>query len=349
MARAAELAANLASRLAAERAAPERWPVFVALTNGRVYGCDFVVSATGVDPNVPRIVCAAGVAESAEVDSVGALVVDEELCLSVRSRGADGSTTLRPCPYAFAAGDCSAVRLADTMGVERGASNWFQMRLWSQARSMGELAAFSMRGALGEVLGGFCFELFQHATRFFGKRVVLLGRFNGAGLAHMDDVTANVVVTSTGVVQRRAARALLRHAGGAAVVRTATAAAAEMDSRGESCPKRVRPSRRGRGATPPPPPPTARPIGSPAPPCTAPAADASAVGTSETTQVLVRCTPGREYIKAVLHQGRMVGAMLVGATELEETFLNLILNQLDISALADNLLTDCVDIEDYFD
>ena len=45
----------------------------------------------------------------------------------------------------------------------------------------------------------------------------------------------------------------------------------------------------------------------------------------------------------------MVGAMLVGETDLEETFQNLILNELDISNLADNLLTDCVDIEDYFD
>jgi len=27
------------------------WPVYVELTNGHVYGCDFVVSATGVTPN----------------------------------------------------------------------------------------------------------------------------------------------------------------------------------------------------------------------------------------------------------------------------------------------------------
>jgi len=27
------------------------WPVYVELTNGHVYGCDFVVSATGVIPN----------------------------------------------------------------------------------------------------------------------------------------------------------------------------------------------------------------------------------------------------------------------------------------------------------
>jgi hypothetical protein len=104
------LAAEFAVELAAEHAAPERWPIFIALTNGRVHGCDFVVSATGVDPNVPRVVCApgeaTGEAESAEVDDVGALVVDAALRVSVRGRGADGSATLRSCPFAFAAGDC---------------------------------------------------------------------------------------------------------------------------------------------------------------------------------------------------------------------------------------------------
>lgn len=27
------------------------WPLYVELTNGKVYGCDLVVSATGVVPN----------------------------------------------------------------------------------------------------------------------------------------------------------------------------------------------------------------------------------------------------------------------------------------------------------
>lgn len=31
--------------------AAESWPVYVQLTNGKTYGCDFVVSATGVVPN----------------------------------------------------------------------------------------------------------------------------------------------------------------------------------------------------------------------------------------------------------------------------------------------------------
>lgn len=28
------------------------WPVYVELTNGKIYGCNFIVSATGVVPNV---------------------------------------------------------------------------------------------------------------------------------------------------------------------------------------------------------------------------------------------------------------------------------------------------------
>lgn len=28
------------------------WPVYVELTNGKIYGCDFIVSATGVVPNI---------------------------------------------------------------------------------------------------------------------------------------------------------------------------------------------------------------------------------------------------------------------------------------------------------
>ena len=34
----------------------DKWPVFVELTNGKVYGCDFIVSATGVIPNTTHII-----------------------------------------------------------------------------------------------------------------------------------------------------------------------------------------------------------------------------------------------------------------------------------------------------
>lgn len=48
-----------------------------------------------------------------------------------------------------------------------------------------------------------------------------------------------------------------------------------------------------------------------------------------------------------MQNGRMVGAVLIGETDLEETFENLILNQLDLSRFGEELLDQ--DIEDFFD
>ena len=61
----------------------------------------------------------------------------------------------------------------------------------------------------------------------------------------------------------------------------------------------------------------------------------------------MRVTPGEEYVKVVLKDGRVQGAMLIGDTDLEETFENLIPNRLYVSGL--DLLDPDVDIEDYFD
>lgn len=47
--------------------------------------------------------------------------------------------------------------------------------------------------------------------------------------------------------------------------------------------------------------------------------------------------------------GKMQGAILIGETDLEETFENLILNQMDLSSYGEDLLDPSVDIEDYFD
>ena len=76
---------------------------------------------------------------------------------------------------------------------------------------------------------------------------------------------------------------------------------------------------------------------------------------------------GKEYIKAILQNGRMVGAVLIGETDLEvsaiqchspqnaivksmqETGENLILNQMDLSRFGESLLDPDIDIEDYFD
>ncbi|XP_044727833.1 pyridine nucleotide-disulfide oxidoreductase domain-containing protein 1 [Chrysoperla carnea] len=66
-------------------------------------------------------------------------------------------------------------------------------------------------------------------------------------------------------------------------------------------------------------------------------------------ECLVRITPNMEYIKLVIQDGKIQGAILIGDTDLEETMENLILNQLDVSVYGEDLLNPDIDIEDYFD
>lgn len=66
-------------------------------------------------------------------------------------------------------------------------------------------------------------------------------------------------------------------------------------------------------------------------------------------ELLLRITKGQEYIKVVLKDGKMQGALLIGETDLEEMCENLILNQLDLTPYGEDLLNPDIDIEDYFD
>ncbi|XP_077196275.1 pyridine nucleotide-disulfide oxidoreductase domain-containing protein 1 [Paroedura picta] len=207
----------------------ERWPVYTELTNGKVYGCDFIVSATGVVPNVQPFLEGNNFALGQD----GGLKVDEEMRTSLPDIYAAGdicTTTWEPSPV------------------------WQQMRLWTQARQMGWYAAKCMAAnALGEPAEmDFSFELFAHVTKFFNYKVVLLGKYNGQGLG-------------------------------------------------------------------------------------------------SDHELLLRCTKGQEYVKVVMQNGRMMGAVLIGETDLEETFENLILNQMDLSRYGEDLLDPNIDIEDYFD
>ncbi|KAG6803660.1 pyridine nucleotide-disulfide oxidoreductase domain-containing protein 1 [Apis mellifera caucasica] len=136
----------------------EEWPIYVQLTNGKIIGCDFIVSATGVIPNSDII----GL-EDIKKEKDGGLLVDWKLETSKQD--------------IYAAGDiCSAGWVL--------AKHWFQMRLWTQAHQMGRYAAKSMVSKMKneEFLQDFCFELFTHVTKFFGYKVVLLGLYNGQKL-----------------------------------------------------------------------------------------------------------------------------------------------------------------------
>jgi len=55
----------------------------------------------------------------------------------------------------------------------------------------------------------------------------------------------------------------------------------------------------------------------------------------------------KEFVKILIQDGQVQGAILIGETDLEETLENLILNATDVSNL--DLLNPTVDIEDYFD
>ena len=56
-----------------------------------------------------------------------------------------------------------------------------------------------------------------------------------------------------------------------------------------------------------------------------------------------------EFVKVVLSNNRLQGAILIGETDLEETFENLILNEMDLTCFKENLLEPGIDIDDFFD
>ncbi|XP_039996523.1 pyridine nucleotide-disulfide oxidoreductase domain-containing protein 1 [Xiphias gladius] len=135
------------------------WPVYIQLTNGKTFGCDFIVSATGVVPNTEPFLHGNNFALADD----GGLQVDDHMMTSE--------------PDIYAAGDvCTACWEHSPL--------WQQMRLWTQARQMGWYAGRCMAAhVLSEPIElDFCFELFSHITKFFNYKVVLLGKFNGQGL-----------------------------------------------------------------------------------------------------------------------------------------------------------------------
>ncbi|KAK3880324.1 hypothetical protein Pcinc_015203 [Petrolisthes cinctipes] len=147
----------------------EEWPVYAELTNGKVYGCNFIVSAIGVTPNTSEFTKG----NNLELGEDGGFLVDDKMRTSVKN--------------VFAAGDvCSP--------GWKLAKHWFQMRLWTQARHMGMYVAKCMWAeAVGEeVYQDFCFELFVHTTKFFGHKVILLGLFNGQNLSDKYEVLLRV-------------------------------------------------------------------------------------------------------------------------------------------------------------
>ena len=180
-------------------------------------------------------------------------------------------------------------------------STWFQMRLWSQAKTVGVYTARCIvdfdRLHL-KSMAGCNFDTFaQHISRFFGHKVVLLGRYNGQGLG----------------------RALERVATAFEVTGAAQLDDTKMKTDGGDSIGQIQPC---------------------------------AVESNDSYQVLLRITPGKEYIKVILGCDNVVkGAMLIGdaADEFSGVFENLILAGSDVSHLGVRMLDPEFDLEDYFD
>jgi hypothetical protein len=177
--------------------AREGYPLHALTSTNKVLECDLIVCAIGVESSttVPTDM-------NLETSVEGWMKVDDHFRTS--------------CRGVYAAGDACLVN----QGLDRcseednytlqssdattGLSHWFQMKLWSQARSMGDAAAKSILDDLinlpiittGEtdtlvwrrykhepsLLTGIPFQIFTHMTSFFGYKVILLGRFNAQGI-----------------------------------------------------------------------------------------------------------------------------------------------------------------------
>ena len=249
------------------------------LSDGTRIDCDAVVCAVGVAPDaglvmpkVKRCRCCNGlrVSRRFEVLAEGADGDGSDGCCAEVSgvRRDEGGTLAAPSKATpiegvYAVGDCCCA--AELMAQSGGA--WFQMRLWSQAVAMAAVCAQHMAGAADELTGGVSFDLFAHATRFFGHKVVLLGRFNGQGLGEeVAEVMRRLEVQADGGV------------------------APYTGVRGE---------------------------------------EGIAEGAGE-VEVWKRVTAGVEYVKAVVRNGVLVGALLIGETDLEDCMENLILDGLPV-------------------
>lgn len=135
----------------------ENWPIYIKLTNEKIIGCDFIVSATGVIPNTDI----QGLDNIKKINN--GYSVDWKLETSINN--------------IFAAGDCCTANWDIS-------EHWLQMKLWTQAHQMGKYAAKSMYSLNNNInyYQDFCFELFTHVTKFFGYKVILLGLYNGQKL-----------------------------------------------------------------------------------------------------------------------------------------------------------------------
>lgn len=59
--------------------------------------------------------------------------------------------------------------------------------------------------------------------------------------------------------------------------------------------------------------------------------------------------PDSSFARVLMLRGRMIGAVLIGETEMEEAFQNLILDGLDLSSIGPSILDPELEIDHIFD
>lgn len=162
-----------ATRGGADDSKRTRGPYVAVLGDGERIEMDVLVSAVGVDP-APRVQWLPEGSFPRGAD--GGVAVDR----AFRTMGPHGHDV-------FAAGDCASCELREGRSGGAAAVPWFQMRLWSQARTSGTFVARVMCGECDDDAWGFNYELFVHSTSFFGARCVFLGLYNGQLLDDLDE------------------------------------------------------------------------------------------------------------------------------------------------------------------
>lgn len=217
-----------------------KWRVLVDLTNGRTEGCDAIIAGTGVTPNTDWTKRTFGLSIR-QVNEPSVVLSNDDKGFRVAAADMETST-----PGVFAAGDCAHV-------VPIDGTDWVQLRTWGQALAGGRAVAFAMAKRLGveDFSIGLEFEVFAHATQFFGHRVVLLGRWKAQGI-------------------------------------------------------------------------------------------------TEDFRIMERCS-GNSFVRVVLVNGRVRGAILVGDVDNAEVFENLIAGQMNVSWLGEGLVDENIELENYFD
>lgn len=211
----------------------------------------------------------------------------------------------------WAAGDCCALR-PEALGP-----NFFQMRLWTQARLMGAYAAQCMLGRADDGGLGFAFELVRRERRLMGGGVsngsVLLSIAVCLALALA--MTVIQPLAHTFDHQQHAASAATLNAGqfthatrflGKRVVLLGLYNGQRLDAE--------------------------------------PASDIVTY-----SRALDERTPASTFVRALLLRGRVRGAVLIGDTGLEEAFENLILDGLDVGGVGPALLDPDVELDHVFD